>query len=285
MVDIDSETLFNGAAAVISTIAVLFFVLNVELGYSPVSKVALVVVFLAGIFALTQRTDDYQLTLLGYGVIVTSVVGVFFELMSTFNVGNTVTVAGLLVIAAVLFWVNRYLDERNHFVSGRQATYALGAVAVLVAGVLVVDVVTGGLSYELQPESEIEFEGEDTRHERELVVATVAVSNPTPLPERVEMPNYAVCTAGNWSAYRRQSEPSEPQREVEAHLYIQDGYNEHVMGYSTRTFPAHLNVNGVNLQGETFPVRQTEECPDEETGPPYIAIFETYELDRYGRPV
>lgn len=282
MVDIDSETLFNGAAAVVSTVAVLFFVFNVDLGLSPVSKVGLVVAFLALVFVITQRTDDYQLTVLGYGVIVTSAVGLFFELTNTFDAGEALTVAGLLVIAAVLFSLNRFLDEENHFVSGERARNVLGVVVVLVAVVLVVDVATGGLTYELRPQSQIEFD--DAQYD-EQVVATIVVTNPTPFPERVDEPNYQVCTAGNWSAYRRETPPEEPTREVRAHVYTRVGYNDHVMGYSTRTYPVELNVNGANFEGASFPVRRTETCPDDETGPPYIAIFESSERDRFGRPV
>jgi len=80
MVDIDSETLFNAAAALVATIAVVMFVTSVDLGYSPVSEAALVVTFLAaGVFAITQRSEDYQLILFGYAVVVTALLARFFR--------------------------------------------------------------------------------------------------------------------------------------------------------------------------------------------------------------
>lgn len=282
MVDIDSETLFNGAAAIVTTIAVLFFILNVEYGYSPVSKTALVVLFLAGIFTITQATDDRQLTLLGYGVIVTASVGLFFDLVNTFNVDSTLTVLGLLLIAAVLFSVRTRLDEENHFVTAQQAKYLLAAVAVLAIGLLAVDVVTGGLQYELHPSSEIEIPAEQ---HTEIRVASVIVTNPTPLPERVDTPRYRVCTAGNWSAYRPPSREGEPQRDVRADVHVEDGYNEHVMGLSSKSYPVRLHLDGANLEGETFPVQRTTTCPETETGPPYLAIFEAPEQRTNVRPV
>lgn len=281
MVDVDSDAFFNGAAAVISTIAILFFIFNVDLGYSPVSKILLAVAFLAGIFFITQRTEDHQLTLLGYGVVVTASVALFFDVVGTFEVGDELTVLGLLVVAGVLFYLRTRLDEDDHFVTGGQARRALVVVVVLTAGVLVVDVATGGLAYELQPESEIEYS--EARGE-EVRIASLVVTNPTPLPERVEAPNYAACTAGNWSAYRPETGPDEPEREVDAHVSVRDGYNEHVFGFGEETYPVLLHLHGENLQGETFPVQRTTACPDDETGSPYVALFDVTEDRRYATP-
>ena len=272
MVAIDSETLFNGAAAALTTIAVLFFVFSVELGVSPVSKTLIALAFLTGVFAISQRTTDRQLTLLGYGVVVVSVVGLFFDFVNTFDLGNEVTVLGLLLLAAALFAVRTRFDGGNRLLSGTQATYLFGAVAAVVALVLVVDVVTGGLAYELHVENRIEI----TESPRgDVQVASVVASNPTPLPERVETPNYGVCAAGDWSEYRHPSEPEREERPpVRAHLNVQDGYNEHVMSFGSKTFPVTLYLDAANTTGETFPVERTTACPDDETGDPYIAIFE-----------
>lgn len=282
MVDIDSEMLFDGAAAVVCTIAVLFFVFNVDFAYSPVSKVALVTLLLAGVFAITQRTDDRQLTMLGYGVVVTSSVGLFFDVVGTFGVDDWLTVAGLLGIAAVLFGLRTRLGEDNHFVTGTLASQAFGVLAILTVVVLVVDVATGGLAYELQPENEVEFDGS---HHGEVRAASVVVTNPTPFPERVQTPNYGVCTAGNWSTFRQSADRGESERPVRVNARVADGYNEHVFGFGTKTYPVELHVDGADLQGETFPVRTTPACPDEETGTPYVALFETSDDYRYGRPV
>lgn len=281
MVDIDSETLFNGAAAVVSTIAVLFFVLNVDFGYSPVSKIALVTLFLAGVFAVTQRTPDHQLTFLGYGVMVTVGVALFFDVVNTFDVGNALTVGGLLAIAGLLFSLRMRLDEDNHFVTGAGATYAFGVVAVLAVSVLVVDVVTGGLAYELQPESEVEYADAGREEAR---IASVLVTNPTPFPERVEAPDYRVCTAGDWSAFEPPSDPGERREPVRAHANVRDGYGEFVFGYGTKAYPVTLHIEGADVRGETFPVRTTSACPDEDAGPPYLALFEARGDRPYGRP-
>jgi hypothetical protein len=279
MVDIDSDTLFNGAAAVVTTAAVVMFTLNVDFAYSPVSKVALVAAFLACVFLITQRTDDDQLALFGYGVVVASAVTLFFEVVNTFGFDTTATVLGLLVIAAALFGLRSLLGDDNRFVTGRRAAYGFGVVAAFAAVILVVDVATGGLAYELQPEAQVEFD--DARRE-EVRVATVVVTNPTPFPERVETPDYEVCAAGDWSEYRPPSEPGEPERVVEAYANVQDGYDEFVFGFGTKSYPVTLYVHAENVTGQTFPVRTTADCPDDETGAPYVALFEASDRDRYG---
>ncbi|MCU4801533.1 hypothetical protein OB920_14225 [Halobacteria archaeon HArc-gm2] len=278
MVDIDSETLFNGAAAAVATIAVLVFVLNVELGYSPVSEVALVAAFLSGVFALTQRSDDYQLVLFGYAVVVVSAVILFFDVVGTFDLGDGLTVLGLLVLAGLLFGLRTRLDADGQFVSGRLATYAFGALVALAVVVLAVDVVTGGLAYELQHDATVEVDGAD-RHQIEL--GSITATNPTPLPERVEAPRYEACPAGNWSAYAPPSPQGEPERDVHVSLYVDDGYNEHVLGFDSKSYPVTLDVNGANLSGAQFPVERTDECPTAEDGEPYVALFEVSDEDRY----
>lgn len=279
MVDVDSETLFNGAAAAIATIAVLVYVLNVEFPYSPVTKYALAIVFLAGVFALTQRTDNHQLVLFGYAAILISIVAMYFEIVSTFELGDTATVLGLLVIAAAIFSLRSLLDEESQFLSGRKATSAFLVIAAVVALILVLDVGTGGLAYELQTQSQVTFTGEQEYGEQARV-GTIDVRNPTPLPERVEVPAYAACTAGNWSTYRPHPNPDAPPEEVRVHLRIEDGYNEHVFGFGAKSYPVVLNAEMIVPSETSFTVRQTDSCPDTDTGDPYVAIFETSE----GRP-
>jgi len=279
MVNIDSETVFNVGAGVLATVAALFFLVNVDLGQSPLTTWLVVLGFIAGVFAVTQRADDRQLTAVGYGVIVITGVGLLFALVNTFDVGDIGIVLGLLVLAAALFALRVRLDDHAHLVDGRRATMVFGALVTLAAIVVVVDVATGAVAYEIQPEPEIQVSEE--RHD-EIRVATLVASNPTPLPRRVEAPRYEACAAGDWSEYRP-SEPGGPEEEVRINLRIDDGYNEHVMSFSTRRFPATLYMGAQNVSGETFPVRMTEECPDESTGGPYIALYEV--PDPYGRPV
>ena len=272
MVDVDSKTLFNAAAAALTTVAVLVFVFNVDLGYSPVSAVAVVVAFLAGVVAVTQRTDDRQLTFLGYGVVVVSTVGVFVDVVNTLDLGSAVTVVGLLGIAAALFGLRARLDDANRLISERTATYLFGALTAAAVVILVVDVATGGLAYELQPENRIEIDGDSRQNP---VAATVVVTNPTPLPERVDTPRYEVCAAGDWSEYQRPAEPEATERPpVRANLNVDDGYNDHVLGFSSRTYRAYLFLDATNATGESFAVERTSACPDDDTGEPYVAIYE-----------
>lgn len=280
MVDIDSETVFNVGAGVLATVAALSFLVNVDLGQSPATTWLVVVAFISGVFALTQRTDDRQVIAVGYGVAVVTGVGLLLELVNTFSVGDIAIVFGLLMLAAALFTLRTRLDERAHLVDGRRATLAFGALATLAALVVVVDVATGAVAYELQPASEIQV-SEERRDE--IRVATIVASNPTPLPERVEAPQYGACAAGDWSEYRLSRDKGGPEEEVRLNLVVEDGYGEHVMSFSTRRFPATLRVVAANVSGETFPVRLTEECPDESTGEPYVALYEVPEP--YGRPV
>ena len=282
MVEFDSETLFDVSAAVVATVAVVLFVFNVDFAYSPASKVALVVAFLAGVFAVTQRTADYRLVVLGYGVVVVGGVAVFFDAVNTFDVGNSATVFGLLCIAGLLFLLRTRLDEENRFVSGTAARNGFAVVAVLAVALLVVDVGTGGPAYELRSadRAEVSDSGHDARR-----IGAVVVSNPTPLPERVETPDYRACTAGNWSAFARPADPDGRRRPVRANLDVQDRYDDHVLGFSSKTYPVDLYLDGANLTGRTFPVRTTSECPDEETGEPYVAVFEAAEDRPYEYPL
>ncbi|ESP87298.1 hypothetical protein [Candidatus Halobonum tyrrellensis] len=281
MVDIDSETLFTVAAAAVATVAAVIFVLSVDFGHSPVSEVALAAAFLAGVFALTQRTDDRQSAVLGYGVVVVVSVALFFDVVNTFDVGDLPTVVGLLCIAALLFWLRTRLDERSRFTTGTRARNVFAVVAALAAVVVVVDVATGGLAYELRPASQVEVP--DAQRDR-VRVATVTASNPTPLPERVDPPRYEACAAGNWSAFEPPTEPDGRRRAVRATLDVQAGYDEYVLGFGAKTYPVELYLDGANLTGETFPVRTTADCPDEETGSPYVAVF-TAPDDAYGGPL
>lgn len=271
MVEIDSESLFNGAAAVLGTAAVVFFVTNVDLGFSPVAEIGLVVVFLAGVFVLTQVSDDPQLVLLGYALIVTSSVALFFDVVDQFGVNEAGIVVGLLLLSSALFVLRYRLDRDHRFVSPRTARATLGVVAVSTAVVLVVDVGTGGLVYgiQTQPEVEVAAGGDD-----EVAVATVRAHNPTPLPERVETPDVDVCAAGNWSRYRPVTEPDEPPREVRLHATVRGGYNEVVLGFGTETYPVTVHLDRDRFRGETFPVRRTASCPSAGTGRAYIAVFE-----------
>ena len=272
MVEIDSESLFNGAAAVLGTAAVVFFVTNVDLGYSPVTEIGLVVVFLAGVFVLTQVTDDTQLVLLGYALIVTSSVALFLAVVNQFDVDEAGIVVGLLLLASSLFVLRYRLDRDHRFVSPATARSALGVVAVATAVVLVVDVGTGGLAYGLQTQPEVEVPAGGT--DGEVVVATVRAHNPTPLPERVEPPDVGVCAAGNWSRYRPVSEPGEAAREVRLHGSVSGGYNDVVFGFGTKTYPVTVYLDRNRIRGGTFPVRRTESCPSAGTGRAYIAVFE-----------
>lgn len=278
MVELDSESLFNATAAIVATVAAVIFINNVGYPYSPVSKVGLVLLFMAAIFAISQTTDDRQLTLLGYGVVVVAGVALFFDLVGTFDAGQTVTVVGLLVIAAGLFSLRRFLDDRNRFVSGERAKAGLAALAIVVALVLVVDVATGGLAYELQVQQSVEFGGGE--HEDQVRVATVVVTNPTPFPERVERPRYGACAAGNWSEYRPEDD-GKPRR-VHTDVSVRNMYGEHVFGFGEASYPVVLYLNAEGIRGESFPVELRERCPNDETGSPYIALFRVPDRRRYG---
>jgi hypothetical protein len=270
MVRIDSETLFSGAAALMATIAVGYFIFTLAFPYSPVSKLMLVLGFVAGIVALVHRASDYETVVLGYAVVVFSVLFLFFDLVNTFDLGDGVTVLGLLLLAGVLFGLRSALDETGHLLTRQRATAAFGVLAALAILVVVVDIASGGLAYELQTGGAVEFTEEP---HRDLVIGQVAASNPTPLPERVEAPEYGACAAGNWSEYRRPGHEDEPERPVTLRVHVDDGYNDHVMGYSTKSYPLEMHPNAANLSGTTMGIEQTDACPVDDDGSPYIAIF------------
>lgn len=276
--DIDSETLFNGAAAAVSTVAVVLFIVDHQFPYSPVSKVVLVAAFLGGVFAITQATSDDQLALFGYGVVVVSAFALVLDLTTVFDVGTTLQVLVLLALATALFGIRSALDHRTRFVSGRRAKQAFAALIVLAALVLTVDVVTGGLAYELQTQSTVQI---SDRREPAGQIGSVVVSNPGPFPLQVDVPHYDVCTAGDWSAYQPQSSDGEP-RPVDAHLRIERQYGEHVFGFGEKRYPAFVQLYAANVTGEQFPVQRTRTCPDDGSGDPYLAVYERTENPPYG---
>lgn len=279
--NIDSETLFNAAAAAVSTIAVIIFILDHQFPFSPASKVVLIAAFLGGVFALTQSSDDDQLTLLGYAVIVVSAFALFLDMTSQFNVETTLQVLGLLVMAMALFGLRIRLGDRSRFVSRARARQAFAALVVLAVLVVTVDVVTGGLAYELQTQSEVEFSGDrDTAAQ----IGSVVVSNPGPFPERVDLPRYDVCTAGDWSPYQPTTADGEA-RPVDAHLNIDHPYGQHVFGFGEKRYPAVVHLHATNVTDEEFLVQRTETCPDDESGDPYLAVFERSENRPYGYAV
>ncbi|MFB6127071.1 MAG: hypothetical protein ABEJ79_07250 [Halolamina sp.] len=269
MVDIDSETLFNTAAAFVVTLAVGVFVVNLRWPHSPVSKYGLTLALLSGVVALTQRTDDRQLRLLGYAAVVVSGLVVFFELVNTFQLGEPALVVGLLVIAVALFGLRRRLDDRSRLVSDRVASLAFGALTAVAVAVLVVDVATGGLVYELQTEPTVEVSGD---REPDARLGTLVVQNPTPLPERVDAPRYRACAAGNWSAYAPQDDGE--RRPVDAYLRVDDRYGDHVWSFGQTGYRVVVQLHGQDVTGETFPVETTDACPDDDSGDPYVAVFE-----------
>ncbi|WP_435117083.1 hypothetical protein [Halolamina sp. C58] len=269
---VDSETLFNAAAAAISTIAVVIFVVDTQFPYSPVSKLALVVAFLAGVFAVTQVTNDDQLTLLGYAVVVISAVALLLYLTSTFRAGTAVLVLSLLGLALALFGLRTRIDDRSRFVSPSRAKQLFAVVAVLAVIVLAVDVVAGGLAYEIRTQQAVEITSTGER-QASAQVGEVVVSNPGPFPQRVDIPSYEACAAGNWSAYRIERPEAEPHP-VRAYLRVDNQYGEHVFGFGERTYGAAINLNTENADGERFPVERTDRCPDDDEADPYVAVYE-----------
>lgn len=280
MAPIDSDTVLNVGAAVTAVIAVGMFVLNVDLGFSPVTDVGLVVAFLMGVFALTQRADEYQVTALGYGVIIVSALILYSDLVSTFLSEEVWTVAGLLAIAAGLFALRTAADSTGHLVASDHATYAFTAVALIVGLVLAVDVVTGGLVYELQPAAEIQYNTENPR-EDEARLGTLVARNPTPLPEPVTAPEFEACTAGNWSQYRLNPENEENPPPIRAHVSADDGYDEYVFGYAQREFRVKLHLRGIRSSEASFQVKKRTSCPDDSTGDPYLVVYRG-DSDRHG---
>ncbi|GGJ07679.1 hypothetical protein GCM10008995_16950 [Halobellus salinus] len=125
-----------------------------------------------------------------------SIVGVFVDVVNTLDLGSGAAVLGFLGIAAALFGLRARLDNANRPVSGRTATALFGVLTTVAIAILVVDVVTGGLAYELSPETRIEVTDNARQNP---VAASVVVTNPTPLPERVDTPHYEACAAGDWS--------------------------------------------------------------------------------------
>jgi hypothetical protein len=270
MFGFDSETLLNATAAVVTIIAVSIFIFSVKLGISYASQILIVATFLTGVFGLAQRAEDQQLVFFAYGVIVISLLMLFAKTVGTFDLGSEVTVVGLLAIAAILFASRSALNSDDRFITGRQAVYALVVFALITTIVLTTDVATGGPRYDLQLDDTIAIpEGGDN----EVRVGSLVATNPTPLPERVEEPQYEVCTAGNWSEYRP-DDNEDGRIPVRSDLTVESTSDDHVLSYSSKSYPVELGLIGQDIAGESLVIERTSECPNTNTGDPYLAVFQ-----------
>jgi len=271
MVSVDSELLFDAAAAAITVVAVLVFAFNVDLGGSPLAEQALLVAFLAGVFAVTQRSGDRRRVVAGYAVVVVGALALVVDAVTAFSLGPTATVLALLALAGALFGLRGRLGADGTLVSGRTATRALVALAVLAAAVLLVDVVTGGLAYELRLQETVELRGEDVAGG---AAGTLLAANPTPLPEPVDAPRYRACAAGNWSAYELGGEEERPGDRVRADADVGGAYDDQVDPFDRRRYPVEIRVIGVSMDGVAVPVEVAAECPEaDDDGDPYVVVF------------
>lgn len=271
MVSVDSELLFDVAAAAITATAVLVFAFAVDLGGSPATEQALLVAFLGGVFAVTQRSEDRRRVLAGYGVVVVGALAVLTDAVNALSLGSTATVLGLLALAGALFGLRGRLDEDGRLVSGRTATRAFAVLAALAAAVVVVDVVTGGLAYELQPGSTVEVRGEPVATG---TAGTLVADNPTPLPQSAEPPAYGACAAGNWSAHEFVPDGEERAPEpVRADARVYDRYDSYVPSFGQQRYAVEVRVDGVSVDRLTVPVEVADACPDDEEGDPYLVLY------------
>lgn len=267
----DFDPLFDAAAAGVSGVAVVVFLADLGFLHSPVSRWLLVVAYVAGVFAVSQATTNDRLTLWGYVVLVLSTVALLLAVTGTLAVGLTGRAIVLFVLALVLFDLSERVGTFGRIVSGRRATQAFAVLAVLAAIVVTADVVSGGLAHELRTEQEIHVvAGSETAPV--ALLGEIVVTNPGPLPQRVDIPRYSVCPAGNWSAYRPETANGET-RPVDVHLQADGYYGEYVPGFGEHRYAAVLLLDAENVDGEWFPVQRTGRCPDDESGDPYLAVF------------
>jgi hypothetical protein len=81
------------------------------------------------------------------------------------------------------------------------------------------------------------------------------------------------CTAGNWSEYR--PDDSEDGRiPVRSDLTVESTSDDHVLSYSSKSYPVELGLIGQDIAGESLVIERTSECPNTNTGDPYLAVFQ-----------
>jgi hypothetical protein len=267
----DADAVFGAVAVGISGGAAGLLLTDAGVVHSPVSRATLVVTHFVGLIALSQATNDDRLTLWAYVAIVVSAVAVVLEVTDTVAIATLGGALVLFLLTIALFDIAARFGAPGRFVSGPRVKQLFVAVVVLAAVVVTVDVVSGGLAYELRTGEEAHVAaGSDAAPVAFL--GEIAVTNSGPFPQRVSIPEYDVCPAGNWSAYRPKTGDGETLP-VTAHLEADGYYGEYVSGFEQQRYAAILLLGAENVDGKSFPIERTDRCPDEDDAEPYLAVF------------
>lgn len=267
-----SDVVFAAVAVGISGGAAGLLLTDGGVVHSPVSRAILVVAHFVGVIALSQATNSDRLTLWAYVAVVVSAVALLLQVTDTVAIATMGGALVLFLLTIALFDLAARFGTPDRFVPGRRAKQVFAVVVVLAAVVVTVDVVSGSLAYELRTGEEAHVAaGSDAAPVAFL--GEIAVTNSGPFPQRVSIPEYSVCPAGNWSAYRPETGDGET-RPVTAHLEADGYYGEYVSGFEQQRYAAILLLGAENVDGESFPVERTDRCPDDEDAEPYLAVFE-----------
>lgn len=272
-----SETRFLATAVTVSGVAALLLVGNLRVTHSPISDGVLVAACVVGLLAVSQVSDDDRGILWGYVALVVSVVAVGLELTGTVAVG---TMAGSLVLFLVMLGLFELADRfgvPGQFVPRAWAKQVFLVVVVLAIVVVTVDAASGALAYELRTGGEVRVTQRGMQAPLAFLGEVVA-TNPGPFPQRVDITAYDACAAGNWTAYQPESADGE-RRPVTVYLQADGYYGEYVSGWGEHRYAAILLFDASEIDGEQFPVRRTDRCPDEENGDPYLAVYEASERE------
>lgn len=271
-----AETRLLAAAVTASGVAAWLLVAAPGFTHAPVSDGVLVVACVVGLLAVSQVADDERGIRWGYVALVVSLVAVGLELTDTLAVRSLPGALVLFLVALGLFDLADRFGTPRQFLPPTWVKRLFLAAVVLAIVVVTVDAASGALAYELRTGGEVRVTQRGMQAPLAFLGEVVA-TNPGPFPQRVDVSAYDACAAGNWSAYRPEPAADGERRPVSVYLQADGYYGEYVAGWEQHRYAAILLFDASNIDGEQFPVRRTDGCPDETRGEPYIAVYEASE--------
>jgi len=272
------QTRFLAAAVTVSGVAAWLLVADSAVTHSPVADGVLVAACVVGLLGVSQVATNDRGILWGYVGLVVALLALGLEVTGTVAVGSLAGALVLFLVALALFDLADRFGIPGQFVSPTRTKQLFLTVVVLAAVVVTVDAASGALAYELRTGGDVRVAGGSMQVPLGFLGEIVA-TNPSPFPQRVDVPTYAVCAAGNWTAYQPEAADGE-RRPVTVHLQADGYYGEYVSGWGEHRYAAILLFDATNVDGEEFPVRRTARCPDDEGAAPYLAVYETSEKQR-----
>jgi hypothetical protein len=199
--DIDSGTILYGLGVAFAIAAFLYFVRDVVLGLSITVKAALLLFAFVAFFLAGLTVERDVLDVVAYALSAGAYVTFLGYVVVRYDPGETLVFLLLALSAALFVGLGYGLREGGLDVSRRTVGYAaigLAAASVVLVGA---DALGGGVTYELELNESVTVDppqaGDDRhRHELEVLVGTVTVTNEGLFTRPIDGPGLDSCLVG-----------------------------------------------------------------------------------------